>query len=98
MPDQRRPRLEVPVEPDRLVLVVDGLDVRARRKPAPVRHYKLETLRERLLRGPGGSAVDDAAVDEEHAGAGHRNILQNRPEVADFPPNCAALLCYKLAT
>src|SRR5260370_23462598 len=98
MPDQRRPWLEEPVEPDRLVLVVGGLDVRARRKPAPVRHDELETLRERLLRGPGGSAVDDAAVDEEHAGTGHRKILENRHEVGDFAPNDAALLCYMLDT
>ncbi len=93
-----RPRLEEPVEPDRLVLVVDGLDVRSRRKPAPVRRDELETSRERPLRGPGGVAVDDAAVDEEHAGTGHRKILENRHEVGDFAPNDAALPCYKLDT
>jgi len=37
-------------------------------------------------------------VDEEHAGTGHRKILENRHEVGDFAPNDAALPCYKLDT
>jgi len=77
MSDEMRPRLEVSLEPDRLVLEVDVLHVRAGRETAPVRDDELESLRERPLRRPGRLAVDDAAVDEEDAGTADPAILRN---------------------
>jgi hypothetical protein len=75
VPDEVRSRLHERLEPNRLVLEVDALDVRAGREAAPVRDDELEALRERPLGRPGGLAVDDAAVDEEDAGAGDPGIL-----------------------
>jgi hypothetical protein len=77
MPDEMRPRLDVSLEPHRLLLEVDPLDVRAGREAAPVRDHELEALRERALPCPGHVAVDDAAVDEEHAGTADPAILRD---------------------
>src|SRR4051795_11396033 len=71
MADEMRLRLDELLEPDRLVLEVDALDVRSGRKAAPVRDHELEAVGERLLRAPGEFAVDDAAMHEEQARPAH---------------------------
>jgi len=75
MPDEMRPWLDELLEPQRLVLEVDPLDVRAGWEAAPVRDNELETLLERPLGCPRGVAVDDAAVYEEDAGTTDPAIL-----------------------
>ena len=77
MPDEMRSRLDELVEPRRLVLEIDPLDVRPGREAAPVRDHELEALREGTLGGPGDLAVDDAAVDEEDPRPGHPGIRTN---------------------
>src|SRR5581483_7991480 len=76
MADEMRAVLDQRLEPGRLVLEVDRVDVRPRREPAPVRDHELEPLRERALRGPRDVAVDDAPVHADDAGAGHSGILE----------------------
>jgi hypothetical protein len=56
------PRLEELLEPRRLVLEVDALDVRTGREAAPVRRHDLELLRERFLGAPGQLRVDDGPM------------------------------------
>ncbi len=68
-------RLDELLEPRRLVLEVDVLDVRAGRKAAPVRRDELEALREGALGRPRDLAIDDAAVDEEDPRSGDPGIL-----------------------
>jgi hypothetical protein len=75
MSDEMRPRLDELLEPRRLVLEVDPLDLRARREAAPVRHDELEALPEGPLGRPRDLAVDDAAVDEEDPRTGDPAIL-----------------------
>jgi hypothetical protein len=75
MPDQMRSGVDELVEPRRLVLEVDPLDVRAGREAAPVRDDELEALREGALGRPGDLAIDDAAVDEEDPRSGDPGIL-----------------------
>jgi hypothetical protein len=56
-------RLEEGLEPDRLVLEVDRLDVGSRREAAPVGCHDLEAFRERFLGAPGQLRVDDGTVN-----------------------------------
>ena len=75
MPDEMRSRLDELLEPRRLVLEVDALDVRAGREATPVRNDELEALRKGTLGRPGDLAIDDAAVDEEDPRSGDPGIL-----------------------
>jgi hypothetical protein len=75
MPDEMRSRLDELVEPYRVVLEVDPLDLRAGREAAPVRDHELEPLLEGTLGSPGDLAIDDAAVDEEDPRSGDPGIL-----------------------
>ena len=76
MSDEMRSRLDELVEPRRLVLEIDPLDLRPGREAAPVRDDELETLREGTLGSPSDLAVDDAAVDEEDPRSGDPGILR----------------------
>jgi hypothetical protein len=58
------PRGEKLVQPNRLVLEVDALDLRPGRKAAAVRRHDLEPLREWFLGAPGQLRVDDGAMHE----------------------------------
>src|SRR6476646_99812 len=62
-----RARLEELLEPDRLVLEVDPIDLRSWREAAPVREDELEAVGERLLRRPGQLRIDDGTVHEQEA-------------------------------
>jgi hypothetical protein len=73
--DEVRPRLDELLEPHRLVLEVDVVDVAVRREAAPVRNDELEALCEGPLGAPRSVAIDDAAVHEKDAGAGDPAIL-----------------------
>src|SRR6478735_9365848 len=62
-----RARLEELLEPDRLVLEVDPIDLRSWWEAAPVGEDELEAVGERLLRRPGQLRVDDGTVHEQEA-------------------------------
>jgi hypothetical protein len=75
MPNEVRARLDELLEPHGVVLEVDADCIRPGREAAAVRDDELKALCERSLSRPGGLAVDDAAVDEEHARRGDPGIL-----------------------
>ena len=81
------------LEPDRLVLEVDLLDVRPGREAAPVRGHDLESVGERFLGAPGQVRVDDGTVNEQearlaiHAGFGCHKV----PAVRSAPADTAIL-------
>jgi hypothetical protein len=64
--------LQITIEPYRLILEVDALDVGTGREAAAIRDYEVEPIGERPLRSPGQLAVDDASVDEKEACPAHR--------------------------
>jgi hypothetical protein len=63
VPDDVAPGLQKRLEPDRLVLEIDTLDVGTGREAAPVRRHDLEPVRERFLGAPGQLRVDDGTVN-----------------------------------
>ena len=63
MPHEMRARLDELLQPHRLVLEVDALDVGPGREAAPVRRHDLEAVGERFLSAPGQLRVDDGTVN-----------------------------------
>src|SRR5262249_26314087 len=89
MAEDMRSRLEVPLEPDRLVLEVDPLDGWPRRESTAGRHGELATPGERLLGAEGHLRIDDGTVHEQkarpslHAGFGcHKVPPRERSDTA----------------
>src|SRR2546427_1384987 len=75
-----RPVFEQLHHEGRVLLEVDALDRRVRRRAGPVRDHEREPIRERELRLPRASPVADTAVDEDEARPGPDGFDPHRHE------------------
>ena len=77
VPDEVRARLEELVEPGRLVLEVDRLDVRAGREAAPVRDDELEALASGRCAAQVASPLTTLPCTSRTRGARHEAIVES---------------------